>query len=213
MDEFPLVTVAMPTMASRREWLPKAIACFESQTWPNKELLIVDDGSVDLQPSGRIRVLSIIAPLGEKRNLACERAAGEFIVHFDDDDFSAPERIAEQVALLKRLDRAVAGFHSLRFTDGVNWWENHNHPGWAYDASLCYRRDFWKRHPFAPVNDGLEAEFRVAAASEKQLATMPAGDLMYATIHDGNTSRRHVGTGWTPYSPFPAASESAGDRE
>ena len=39
----PLVTCMMLTR-NRREWLPRAIACYQAQTYANRELLIVMDG-------------------------------------------------------------------------------------------------------------------------------------------------------------------------
>ena len=39
----PLVSCVMPT-ADRRQWVPQAIRNFQQQNYPNRELLIVDDG-------------------------------------------------------------------------------------------------------------------------------------------------------------------------
>ncbi len=178
-----LVSCICPTMASRREWLPKAIACFDSQTIEEKELIVVDDS-----PSART--------LGDKRNLACARAKGEFIAHLDDDDWSAPGRLADQIALLVGTGKAVTGYHSMRFTDGSRWWKNVNTSRFAFGTSLVYRRDWWQAHPFPSLQIGEDAHFVNAAAREKQLIAVDAGDLMYATNHPGNTSRRHIGEGW-----------------
>src|SRR5581483_6186815 len=90
----PLVTCIMPT-ADRRHFVAHAIRHFLAQGHPRRELVIVDDGAdsvADLVPADtRIRYLrlSARATVGKKRNLACAAAAGEIIVHFDDDDWSA----------------------------------------------------------------------------------------------------------------------------
>ncbi len=61
--------------------------------------------------------------IGAKRNFGCEHAEGEIIAHWDDDDYSAPGRLADQVERLRESGKAVTGFHSMRFTDGVHWWK------------------------------------------------------------------------------------------
>lgn len=164
-----------------------AIACFEAQTYERKRMIVVTD----------LAELPHLGSIGDKRNAACLQATdAEFICHFDDDDFSAPGRIADQVNRLLESGKAVTGYHSMKFTDGDKWWKNTNRPNWAFDASLCYRRSFWEAHRFDSINDGLEASFRAAAIREKQFLSVDAGDMMYATIHPGNTSRRDIGAGW-----------------
>jgi len=94
----PLVTCIMPTH-NRRSFVPQAIRCFLRQDYSNLELLIVDDGIesiADLVPtSDRIRYVRFDQKLtiGAKRNLACEKARGEFIVHWDDDDWYPSWRV------------------------------------------------------------------------------------------------------------------------
>lgn len=196
------VTCVCPTTPDRIPWLPKAITCFLDQNYENRELLIVSDvGSVaDVIPDdSRIRLLDLgdeRRMIGAKRNLGCESADSEIICHWDDDDWYAPGRISDQVGRIVETCKAVTGYHSIRFTDGVRWWKNTNHPSWAYDSSLCYQRSFWKARRFDDINDGLEANFRQAAIREKQFVSVDAGDMMYATIHAGNTSARVIGDGW-----------------
>ena len=73
----------------------------------------------------RVRLIHLAGwpEIGAKRNYGCERAAGDVIAHWDDDDYSAPERLADQVQRLLESGKAVTGFHSMRFTDGVRWWK------------------------------------------------------------------------------------------
>jgi glycosyltransferase involved in cell wall biosynthesis len=187
---------------NRREWLPQAIRCFEAQTHPDRELLIVADGVsvADLIPADP-RVRLIEAPegsrIGAKRNLGCELAAGALVAHWDDDDFSAPERLADQAARLETTGAAVTGFHSMRFTDGSRWWLYQGERNYALGTSLFYRREWWKQHPFPVLQVGEDNQFVMEAAAAGQLAATVAGELMHATIHAGNTSPRIIGSGWT----------------
>ena len=98
----PLVSCVMPTF-DRREFVPQAVKYFLAQDYPNRELIVVDDGpaaSGDLLPADE-RVtyvrLNRRATIGAKRNLACEVARGEVIIQWDDDDWYGPARLRHQV--------------------------------------------------------------------------------------------------------------------
>jgi glycosyltransferase involved in cell wall biosynthesis len=92
------VTCIMPT-ADRRRFVPAAIRLFLEQDCEDKELVIVDDGSdrvgdiIPQHPQIRYIALPRRIRLGAKRNLACEAARGDVIVHRDDDDWHAPWRL------------------------------------------------------------------------------------------------------------------------
>ena len=133
---------------------------------------------------------------GAKRNYGCECAAGEIIAHWDDDDYSAPGRLADQIERLLESGKAVTGFHSMRFTDGVRWWKYEGTRNYALGTSLCYRRAWWNAHRFPFVQVGEDNQFVAMAHSAGELVTADAGDLMFATNHSGNTSPRKLGDNW-----------------
>ena len=188
---------------NRRQWLPKAIACFQRQTYRDSELLILADGEsvADLVPGDpRIRLIHISESLeiGGKRNFGCEQARGEVIAHWDDDDHSEPERLADQIQRLTESGKPVTGYHTMRFTDGSDWWLYRGAHDYSLGTSLVYRRDWWDEHRFPSVQVAEDGAFVRAAAEADALTAVDAGRLMYATIHDGNTSpRRMIGDNWT----------------
>jgi O-antigen biosynthesis protein len=98
----PLVSCIMPTY-NRRRFVPLAVRNFLAQDYPNRELVVIDDGSepvadlVENVPRVRYFRLPGRVTIGEKRNLACELAAGSLIAHWDDDDWYAPRRLSYQV--------------------------------------------------------------------------------------------------------------------
>ena len=59
-DRHPLASCIMPT-ANRRQFVPEAIRYFLAQDYPNKELIVIDDGATtvgDLMPDDeRIRYI------------------------------------------------------------------------------------------------------------------------------------------------------------
>ncbi len=101
----PLVTCIMPTR-DRPAFVDQAVAYFLRQDYPNRELIVVDDGvapvSDALAADPRIRYLRLNRPqpIGTKRNLACQAARGELIAHWDDDDWMRADRLSHQVAAL-----------------------------------------------------------------------------------------------------------------
>ena len=202
MDK-PLVTCICPTR-NRREWLPKAIACFLAQTYANRELVIIADGEegvADLVPaSDRIRLMvsGWDLTIGEKRNIGCEAARGDAIAHWDDDDYSFPERLAAQIERLQASRKAVTGYYAMKFTNGAHWWLYTGTPASALGTSLCYWRSWWlSRHFFPGRNIGEDSAFVAQAVRENQFVADPDRGLMHGTIHAGNTISRVVsGPAW-----------------
>lgn len=125
----PLVSYIMPTY-NRRQFVPLVLRHFLAQDYPNKELVIVDDGSdpiSDLEEgvSGvRYIRLSSRSSIGAKRNLACQQAHGEVIAHWDDDDWYAPDRLRYQAAPLLLAKADITGLENafvLELATGVFW--------------------------------------------------------------------------------------------
>lgn len=187
----PFVTCLCVTR-NRLPWLLKAIEYYRAQTYRNKELLIVADGE---DHSGQVPLSDDItyawypskATIGRKRNIGCDRARGEIVCHWDDDDYSAPGRLSDQVSRLLSSGKAATGYYSMRFTDGRDWWLYTGRTTYALGTSLCYRRDWWRNNRFPPDQVGEDNEFVKAALRQRELVSVPAGDLMWASIHAGNT--------------------------
>src|SRR5262249_49465592 len=146
-------------------FLPRAIQYFLEQDYSNKELIIVDDGEEpvgDLVPQDdRIRYLRLPAKtiLGEKRNLAASEARGEIIVHWDDDDWSAPWRLRYQIEEMTAAGADVCGLDRIFFyaPAEARAWEYVYPNGqrrWVYGASLAYRKTFWLTHRFPQIGVG-----------------------------------------------------------
>ena len=192
----PWVTAIMPTRG-RADLLPAAIDCFLSQTYAHRNLIILDDDhdTPDWENDAHgieHHRLGTVYGIGFKRNVACSRARGEIIMHWDDDDWSHPGRMADQVELMIESGMPVVGYHSMPFTDGRSWWMYDGGPGRAIGTSLAYLRDYWMHHPFPDVRTGEDIAFVTAA--QPRVATRPAGGMMYATNHARNTSPRVTNT-------------------
>jgi len=197
----PLVSCIMPT-ADRRRFVPDAIAQFLAQDYPVAELVILDDGDdavADLVPS-HPALRYVRTPrhrtLGCKRNAACEAARGDIILHWDDDDWYAPQRIRVQVEALSASRADLCGIDRVLFFDPrapAAWEYVYPRVGapWVYGGAMCYRRDYWRAHPFPDINVGEDSQF-AAAARPDQVCVLPDNRFYVALVHAANTSPKQV---------------------
>jgi predicted O-methyltransferase YrrM len=209
-DDLPLVSCIMPT-CDRRPFVPRAIRCFLRQDYPNKELIVVDDGDAvrDLVPDDpRLRYVRLPrrASVGAKRNLACEHAAGPLIAHWDDDDWHAPRRLRCQVEALRAAGADLCGLTTLLFYDtrsGEAW--RYTYPDgqrpWLSGSSLLYTRAFWAGHRFPETNVGEDSHF-VSCAAAGQLVVLQDFTVHVGIIHGRNVSPKPTGGAW--WRPCPA---------
>jgi hypothetical protein len=206
----------MPT-ADRRRFVPVAIRLFLEQAYEDKELIIVDDGVdrvEDLVPNHpQIRYIPLAkrVPLGTKRNLACEAARGEIIVHWDDDDWHAPWRLRYQVDAMEHDNLDLCGLDRVLFFNGAAGlaWE-YLQPAssvpWVCGATLCYRKSFWRGNPFPDIHLGEDSRF-VFAARRARIRALDDNRFLIARIHDANSHpKRPRDARWTPLSPLVARS-------
>ena len=105
-----LVSILIPCYNAEK-WLKETIESALSQTWPNKEIIIVDDGSTDnsLQiakqyESATVKVISQENKGGSAaRNKALEYAQGDYIQWLDADDILAPDKIEKQMVVAQQI--------------------------------------------------------------------------------------------------------------
>jgi glycosyltransferase involved in cell wall biosynthesis len=120
----PLVSVVMPTYNGAR-YLREALDSVLQQTYPNIEILLLDDASTDETPAiaaeyeGRIRYVRQPANLGiyDNVNAGIVRARGEFIATYHADDVYLPTMVEAQVAYFQAHPEVGAVFCSDIFVD------------------------------------------------------------------------------------------------
>ncbi len=110
MSEDPLVSAIIPAYNAER-WIDRTLASAVAQTYPDIEILVVDDGSTDRTASiveaaasrdGRIRLLrKPHSGLPATRNFGIAQAKGALIAPLDADDLWHPEKLARQVARMQ----------------------------------------------------------------------------------------------------------------
>ena len=101
----PLVSILIPSYNSEK-WIKSTIESALAQTWKNKEIIIVDDGSTDntcsIAKQYESKILKVITQENSgacvARNKAFSISQGDFIQWLDSDDLLDPYKIEIQLA-------------------------------------------------------------------------------------------------------------------
>lgn len=137
-DTCQKVSIILPTY-NRAAYIVETIESIRKQTYPNWELIIVDDGSDDNTEEviGKLKDERIqfykagrIGINGKIKNIGLEKASGELVAFIDSDDLWDVTKIEKQVAVLHQYPEA--GFS---LTGGYNF----RQPGEPIDYFYKYR--------------------------------------------------------------------------
>jgi len=105
----PLVSILIPAF-NAQDWIADTIRSALAQTWPRKEIIVVDDGSKDQTLSVArqfvSRGVSVVSQPNQgaavARNHALALSKGDYIQWLDADDILASDKIATQMEALNR---------------------------------------------------------------------------------------------------------------
>ncbi len=117
MESSPMVSVIMPAYNSAA-FISEAIESVILQTYPNWELIVIDDDSKDattslveefIRQESRIKIIK--NPYNEgpgiSRNKGIQMANGDFMAFLDSDDQWLPEKLEIQLDFMKKHDLAM----------------------------------------------------------------------------------------------------------
>jgi glycosyltransferase involved in cell wall biosynthesis len=115
-----VVSIIIPCYNSKR-WVQETIESCLNQTYPNVEIIVVDDGSTD----GSLEILRRYLPHirletgpnrggNSARNRGFALSSGEYIQYLDADDYLEADKIAKQVRFLEET-KADAVYGDLRY--------------------------------------------------------------------------------------------------
>src|SRR5262245_36865871 len=116
----PLVSVLIPCHNAQK-YIGQTLESVFRQTWPNIEVIVVDDGSEDasVREIERFTRLRLIKRenlgAGAARNKAYGASSGGFVQFLDADDLIEPEKIQRQMVRLAGHPRSVASAEWGRF--------------------------------------------------------------------------------------------------
>lgn len=175
-----VVTAVCPTyglLPTHTRLLEECIYWFTRQTYPNRELVIVNDaaGQTIVVDDPRVRVVNLphrVPTVGEKMNIGCSAATGEIILPWEHDDIGLPRRIETTVAKLQECDY----WNPQRY-----WTEDQTRGlfretvfGVAHNTS-GFRKYLWRKIPYPHTNQGHDAEY------DRRLKAIGVSNLLFGT--------------------------------
>jgi GalNAc5-diNAcBac-PP-undecaprenol beta-1,3-glucosyltransferase len=129
----PQVSIIMATF-NRAHLIKESLECILNQSFIDWELLIIDDGSTDCtvevldeysKRDSRIRFYSRskshLKGLPGCRNMGLEKAKGDYIVFFDDDDIPHPDLLKLAVKEIKNNKADYCRYLRAAFTGNFNY--------------------------------------------------------------------------------------------
>ena len=125
--QLPKVSILIPLYNSEN-YISETIESALSQSWENKEIIIVDDGSTDnsyqIAKTYESKIIKVYQQENQgacvARNLAFEKSTGDYIQYLDADDLMSPEKIEKQMAyFLKYGDEICTTSKTLHFKDDI----------------------------------------------------------------------------------------------
>jgi glycosyltransferase involved in cell wall biosynthesis len=227
-DPHPLASCVMVT-GGRPEFVTQAIHYFRRQDYPSKELVIVDDGPVDMSarftdPDICYRYLPARESIGAKRNRGCELTRGTFIAQWDDDDWYGAERLSRQVQPLLDDRADVSGLRvgAIWDLDRGKFWrcsDDLHRRMFVEDVqggTLVFRRDIWERgvrYPDTSLAEDADFLTRAMRSGARLERMRSEGSYIYVR-HGGNTWTFVCGESFSPdgWTEIPGPSMDAADR-
>ncbi len=204
----PRVSIITPTY-HRRNLFPLAIKNFYEFNYPKEKLewIVVDDSTnpnqsiEDLLPRDDkrikyIKLEDIPEPLSiaHKRNIGCQNASHDYIVHMDDDDYYPKESITARIKILmkyksegiKCVGCSRIGIYDLYqnkssiATDGMVS---------LSEATMAYTKDFWQQQQFNELER--EGEYKTFIKGRfQEIMDIPYSFVICAISHKKNYTEK-----------------------
>jgi glycosyltransferase involved in cell wall biosynthesis len=163
------VTIGIPTF-NREMWIANAIESALEQTWPNKEVIVVDDGSTDRTAEicalyeDRITYVhqDHSGAISTVRNHILRLATGDWIQYLDDDDYLLPNKLEVQLTSIAHENTPPEAIFSPLL--GEEWKDGVAVRRWLYPLSdpnepkkVWLRAQFPQIGPFLIQREPLKA--------------------------------------------------------
>ena len=209
----------MTVTEGRPDLIVNAISCYYSQTYKNKELVVVSQGTVFENSIIRELVecvegaFFVDAPsnlsLGAMRNLSIELTTGDIICQWDDDDFYHPQRLMSQYKRLRGRSVACLYTQHLKYFKDKNqmYWIDYKRgtDDYVSVAKRCPYKKFltgsvmFLKDCFYQYKNNLYPEWNCEEDLDVLQKLMKLGSVeevndghQYVYVfHDGNTYDRH----------------------
>jgi glycosyltransferase involved in cell wall biosynthesis len=165
MRDVPKISCLMLTR-NRFGPFKKALKDFLNQDYANKELVIINNGSLlyKLMVKNHLKnvngnityVESERLSIGELRNLGMARCSGEFIAIFDDDDRHRKDRLSKQIDICLSSNVTGTVLRNFIAVDGKT--RNFSHINHGLDGTLIFQNPYGYIK-YTDINQGEDTAF------------------------------------------------------
>lgn len=207
-------------------WIAETLESALAQTWPDCEILVVDDGShdnsasiVDRYAEQGVRLLQQDnRGAAAARNTGIAASTGDYIQFLDADDLLDPDKIAHQVSALGSAPpSSIATAAWARFTNDISQASFNPDPVWSDAAPMDWLVLSWSgggmMHPAAWLtpravvervggwNESLSLDddgeyFARIVLASKSVLHCPAAKVYYRTHQKGSLSQAKSAAAW-----------------
>jgi len=212
----PLVSILIPCHNAER-WIGARIERALAQTYERTEVIVIDDGSIDdskdVIQSFEGRVIFRVqenAGANISRNRLLSMSSGDWVQYLDADDYLMPEKIAEQVEVVRQYPDADVLYGPVT----VEWqgsspplytWDPSPPPHDTYSLLALWRlaqtgAPIWRRSALEDVGGFREDQpccqehelfLRLLIAGKKFIYHPSARGAVYRRFDDGTLSTRN----------------------
>jgi len=210
----PKISVIIPTY-NRAKYIARAIDSVLCQTFRDKEIIVVDDGSTDETPSilasykDKIRVLNQInSGVSAARNRGIVKSKGQYLAFLDSDDVWTPDKLEVQAAVLDTNPDVGIVYGKLAIVDdqgnrkgtkpeeatGSNFVELLSIGGDLPTSSVMVRRECFERAGYFDETMDMMEDFEMWVRIARQYDLYEITDRILATYleHDGQVTQSKV---------------------
>jgi hypothetical protein len=202
-EELPSVSVITITR-DRRAFIPLAKYSFLAQSYPEEKLewVIVDDGIDQIKdlvsdlPNVKYVLVDTPMTIGEKRNLAVQKASHDVLVMMDDDDVYPNNSVLSRVAHM-----LTHPAKECLFSTTIPCFEIHDKKSFmnvppmtlpmadrVSEATLCFTRRFWDERKFPDQQIAEGGAF--IRGREHMCREFSPQDVIVSLVHKKNSSSR-----------------------
>ncbi|WP_430783951.1 glycosyltransferase [Actinoplanes sp. G11-F43] len=194
------------------EGLLTAVRSIAAQSWPDLEIVVVDDASppeydavlataADLDPRVRLIRMPDNGGTYAARNTGLAAARGEYVTFQDSDDWSHPRRIERQMAPMRADPSVMASLsEGISVSDQLVMTRPGIRRGRVNVSSLLIRREpvISRIGRFDPVRKAADSEFseRIQAAFGPGAVRRVAEPLALIRLSEGSLSRAEIRAYW-----------------
>lgn len=183
----------------RPEMLDRAISQFYAQSFRDKELIILYQGSKEENFSPKIQdrifhsegtglkaiPMESDVTLGALRNAAIRYAQGEYVAQWDDDDWYHPDRLAWQLSCIGGSQKPICMLSSVFLYDSEND-QAFRTIDKVFPASIMALKSALKPYPAMKRSE----DSRMLREVEKDTVKLPIAELYIHNYHGENAMER-----------------------